>query len=147
MSSRATRQSDPELLNNLLADGQLVNHLFRKAGLKFQNLITLSGSCPKCRAYLVIEYASDPGHYSGKMLSMVIACAAACDKWDLATVDDSTAVKAGQTHWWLDEDDNSGGLAAVIQSLPRGEAELAGLLHAETVRLNSAWLRTVGAAS
>ena len=147
MSSRPTRQPDPELLNSLLADGQLANHLFRRAGTKFQNLLTLSGCCLKCGAHLVIECASDPGHHHGKMLSVVIACAAACDKWDLKTFDDSTAVNAGRTHWWLDEDEISGDLEAIIQSLPRVEAELTRLLNSETARLNSAWLRTAGAAS
>lgn len=147
MPNRPPKQSDPELLNSLITDGQLANHLFRKAGLKFQNLLTLSGCCPKCGAYLVMEYASDPGHHKGKMLSVVIACAAACDKWDLETVEDSNEVNAGQTHWWLDEDEVSGDLEAIMRSLPRGEAELARFLNSETVRLNSAWLRTADAAS
>ena len=78
---------------------------------------------------------------------MVIACAAACDKWDLETFDDSTAADTGQTHWWLDESDISGDLEAITRSLPRGEAELVRFLNSETARLNSAWLRTAGAAS
>ena len=147
MPNRPPIQSNPELLNSLLADGQLANHLFRKAGLKFQNLLTLSGCCLKCGAYLVMEFASDPGHHNGRMLSVVIACAAACDKWDLETVDDLTGVNTGRTHWLLDEDDISGDLEGIIQSLPRVEAELARLLNSETARLNSAWLMTADTAS
>ena len=81
------------------------------------------------------------------MLSVVIACAAACDKWDLETVDDSTAVSAERTHWLLDEDDIPADLESIIQSLPSGEAELVRILNSETVRLNAAWLRTASAAS
>ena len=134
-------------IDSLLADGQFANHLFRRAGVKFQNLLALSRCCPICGVSLVMEYASDPGHYHGKMLSVVIACAEACDKTDSEAAGGPAAAIAGQTHWWLDEDELSSDLEAIIRSLPRGEAELARVLNSETVRLNRAWMRTAGAAS
>lgn len=94
-----------------------------------------------------MEYASDPGHHQGKMLSLIITCADWCDKSDLEAPDGHSRANGGQTHWWLDEDDDSGELEAIIRSLPRGEAELARTLNSTTVRLNGAWLKTAGAAS
>ena len=147
MPKLSPKRSGPELLNSLLADEQIANHLFRKAGLKFQNLLALSGCCPKCGAYLMMEYASNPGHHNGRMLSVVIACAAACDRWDLESCDAPVDAGAERTHWWLDEYEVSEGLETIIRSLPRAEFELAMFLNSETARLNGAWLRTVSATS
>ena len=147
MSTRPTTKSGPELLNSLLADGQLANHPFRRAGSTFKKLITLSGCCPRCGASLVMEYASNPRLHHGKMLSLIITCADRCEKEDSVAADGPADANEGPTRWWLDEEDDSGDVEAIIRSLPRGEAELARSLNAETVRLNYAWLRTAGAAS
>ncbi|PKB64384.1 MAG: hypothetical protein BZY80_03035 [SAR202 cluster bacterium Io17-Chloro-G2] len=125
----------------------MANNLFRGARPKFQMLLTLSGWCPKCGASLVMEYASNPGHYQGKMLSVVITCADRCDKSNLEPACGPAEPNAGQSHWWLDEDDITGELEAIIQSLPRGEAELARILNSTTARLNGAWQKTAGAVS
>ena len=125
----------------------MANHLFRKAGSSFRKLITLSECCPNCGSFLVIEYASDPGHHNGKMLSLIITCDDRCDQSALETEDGPAEVNDGPTHWWLDEDESNGDLDAIIQSLPRGQAELVRILHSTTVRLNRAWLKTAGTAS
>ena len=147
MPKMPPQHSGPDLIHSLLADEQIANHLFRKAGLKFQNLVSLSGCCPKCGAYLMVEYASNPGLHNGRMLSVVIACAAACDRWDLESAEDSDEPGVGRTHWWLDEYEVSEDLGTIIQSLPRAELELAMFLNSDTARLNDAWLSTANTGS
>ena len=95
----------------------------------------------------MVEYASNPGLHNGRMLSVVIACAAACDRWDLESAEDSDEPGVGRTHWWLDEYEVSEDLGTIIQSLPRAELELAMFLNSDSARLNDAWLSTANTGS
>lgn len=145
MANGLPRQSSSELLNGLLSDGQLANHLFRKAGPAFQKLFSLNGICPTCGAELSIEYASNPSKYQGKMLSVIVACNQAGERGAMEHRGKGESENAGSNRWQLDEVDISKELESIIRSLPRGEAELARILNSEAARLNSAWLKTVSA--
>ncbi|MHA1330933.1 MAG: hypothetical protein ACTSR2_07640 [Candidatus Hodarchaeales archaeon] len=115
----------------------IAEKLLEKAKPYFQEYKTLSAKCPKCKAPLVLKYASNPERHLRK-LSLIVACKNNCDRsiWN-------TDGKEGFTHWWLDGPRDRKGYHGVIQSLPSNERKMVKKLEKQVRKINREYLNSL----
>ena len=111
----------------------LADELLQAATRDFQVYKELNASCPKCKAQMVLKFASNPKAHYGRKLSVIVCCGKGCDRRSWGSNDEEKQF----THWWLDGGSrNLECLKTILDSVTHEEAELLLELTTEVISMN-----------